>query len=121
MLQHHSSRIPRRLVFVLSAGAAVSFVFLVTCVWCNDWGLRGLAREDIYEDGEHLGSPLQRRMAAYGAPGRGGPMLWLWNLVDPAGPRHECQVLPQFLLVIAGIHYSVYGMLCFAAPAHAVA
>ena len=88
------SRLPRRLAFTLSAVAAACFLTLLTCVWCTNWGF--IAPTDYGGGADELtyGSPLQQRMASFGPPGRGGPVLWLWNLVDPAGARPECQVPP---------------------------
>jgi hypothetical protein len=43
------------------------------------------------------GTWLQQRLAAQGAPGVGGPLLWLWERFDPAGPRRECQAHARLL------------------------
>lgn len=92
------SRLPRRLVFTLSAVAAACFLTLLTCVWCTNWGFIAPTDYGGGLDEVTYGSPLQQRMASFGPPGRGGPALWLWNLVDPAGARPECQVPSQYSL-----------------------
>ena len=86
------SRLPRRLVYALSAAAAACFITLLTCVWCTSWGLRFAQTDYGGGSGDTYGRPLQRRLASFGPPARGGPALWLWNWVDPAGARPECQV-----------------------------
>ena len=89
------SRLPRRLVFTLSAVAAACFLTLLTCVWCINWGFIAPTDYGGGSDEVTYGSPLQQRMASFGPPGRGGPALWLWNLVNPTGARPECQVPSQ--------------------------
>ncbi len=88
-----ASRTPRRLAAALCAGAVLCAVFLLTCVWCNSWSAAVLAppARGRGAAASSRGTWLQQRLAAQGAPGVGGPLLWLWECFDPAGPRRECQ------------------------------